>query len=456
MSIVIFVVLGRLLSPEDFGLVSLGSVLIDVGALLTVSGFHRALVQRERLEPGHLDAAFWSSTVVGCALCVATVASADWIAGLLDEPRFASVLRVLSLSFVIIAVGAVPYAMLHRQMAFKAFAARQLLATVAGGGVGVGLAFSGAGAWALVGQALASAVCSTIVVFASARWRPRLRFSVTHWREIAGFGTLSLGIDLLDVLKNRFDDLLIGVVLGATALGYYGVAFRTYSIALEVVTYSLSAVVFPILSRIVADRERGGRAVVTITKFTVCATVPLFLGLAAIADQALLGLFGPQWGPAVVVLRILCVAAALGAGVTVTRDVVLAAGRPRLELHKTLVYTLLLIVGFAIGVQWDLSGVAHSRAVVAAVMIPIELYVLLRVVPFNVRSYMLTWIRPLPAVAAMLAVILGARAVFDPPISIVWLAALTTAGAATYVMVLWLTAQQTVREGVSRLRTRHV
>jgi PST family polysaccharide transporter len=455
-STLVFVALGRLLDPEDFGLVSLGSVLIELGALVTVSGFHRAIVQREELEPGHLDAAFWSSVAIGSALCGATLLSAGWISDLLDEPKFAPVLRALSLTFLITAVGAVPSALLHRRMAFKAFAVRQLLSITVGSCVGVALAFAGAGAWALVGQSLTSAACSTVVVLVNARWRPRMRFSGPHWRELARYGRAALGIDVLDFVSNRFDDLLIGLVLGTTALGYYGVAYRTYAIALEVISYSLSAVAFPIFSRIISDHERARRALLITTKFAVCIIVPVFVGLTALADQALVGLFGPQWRPAVAVLRILCVGAALSAGIALARDVVLAAGSPRLELKRLLLASVLLCIAFVVGVQWGLAGVAYGRVAVVVLMVPIEAYILHRVLQFDVRSYLLSWIRPLPAVAAMLVVVLGMRHVFDPPVNIGWLAGLSVAGGAAYLIVLWFTARTTVQELVGRVRDRHL
>jgi PST family polysaccharide transporter len=454
-STVVFIVLGRLLDPQDFGLVSLGSVLIDVGALLTVSGFHRALVQREDLDAKHLDAAFWSSIAFGTILCLVTLASAGFIADQLGEPRFANVLRALSATFLITALGAVPNALLHRRMAFKAFAVRQLFAITAGGTAGVVCAILGAGAWALVAQSLVSAVVGTAVVFVKAHWRPRFRFSKRHWRDIAGFGTLSMAIDMLDLMKNRFDDLLIGLVLGTTALGYYGVAYRTYAIALEVITYSISAVAFPIFSRIIADRERSARAILTTTRFAVCVTIPVFVGLALLADQALLGLFGEQWRPAVTVLRILCVTAALGATVSLSRDVVMAAGKPRLELYKMLLATALLCAGFAVGVHWELTGVAYSRVVAAVIIIPVELAILHRVVRFDMRSYVVGCLRPLPACAAMAGAIVAVQQVFDPPLHLGWLLGMTVLGAVVYVFALWLTARDVVTEVVDKVRNRN-
>lgn len=452
----VFIVIGRLLTPEDFGLVSLGSILIDVGALLTVSGFHRALVQRKQLDPEHLDAAFWSSVFMGTALCLATVASAGWIADLLGEPRFAPVLRALSLTFLITGVGAVPSAILHRRMEFKAFAIRQLLAITLGGAAGVTLALLGAGPWALVAQSLTSAFVGVIVVLVNARWRPRFRFSKQHWRDIAGFGVLAMLIDGMDIAAARLDDLLIGVVLGATALGYYGVAYRTYAIALEVVGYSLSAVTFPIFSRIAEDRQRAGRAIITTTRFTAAGALPVFLGLAVVADNAVIGLFGDQWTESVPVLRILCLTAAAGAGALFVRDVVLAAGQPRMEIIKSVLVTVLLATGFAVGVHWGITGVAWSRLAASAILVPIEIYIMHKVVRFDFRAFARAYLQPIPACLAMIAVVWSVKATFHPDAgSILWLFALVAIGGVTYVGVLTITARETVRELEARVRTRH-
>lgn len=454
-STVVFVIIGRLLTPAEFGLVSLGSIIIDLGALLTVSGLHRAIVQRQNLEQEHLNAAFWSSLLIGSVLMAVALLAAPAIASALDQPAFAPLLRVLSVTFLITAVAAVPSAILHRRMAFRAFAIRQLSATVVGGTVGVALAFAGAGAWALVGQSVASAVTGATVVMVSARWVPRRQFSKRHWREMAGFGTASLVIDMFDLANSRVDDLLIGIVLGASALGYYGVAYRTYAIALEVVAYSMSAVAFPILSRIVGDRERAGRGVIAGTRFSACFTLPVFLLLALIGDRALLGLFGEKWGPSVAVLRILCVAAAGTSLVLMSRDLVLAAGRPRLELRKMTLISIATVVAFVIGVQWGLNGVAWSRLAAAAVIVPIGVYGMRQVIDLDLRAWIAACLRPLPACAFMGVVVVALDVLVDAPVtSIPWLLAYSIVGAVSYSIGLWVTARSTVVELLHRVRHR--
>ena len=454
-STAVFVVIGRLLSPEDFGLVSLGTIVVELGALLTVSGFHRALVQRKILEAEHLDAAFWSSVVIGTFLCVVSMLVAGPIANLLDEPAFAPILRALSLTFLITAFGAVPYALLHRRLAFRTFAIRQLTAITVGGSVGVTLAVSGAGPWALVGQALSSSLTGAVVVWINAGWRPRLRFSSRHWRDIARFGTVALVIDMLDLANARLDDLLIGVALGSTALGYYSIAYRTYAISLEVVAYSLGAVAFPLFSRIVADRARGGRAVIRATRFVMCVTLPVFLGLAVVADHAVVGLFGPQWSDSVPVLRILAVAAAIGSTVMMSRDVVMAAGRPRLELGKMLIIGVATFIAFFIGVSWGLVGVAWGRVAVSLVIVPVGVYGIRRVVEADLRAYLLACIGPLPACAVMVAVVWYAdRALAPDRGSLIWLGLLGALGLVVYVATPTLTARSTVKELVGLVRDR--
>lgn len=455
-STVVFVIIGRLLTPSEFGLVSLASVMIEFGALLTVSGFHRAIVQRENLEPGHLHAAFWSSVLVGLVLFVGALIAAPAIATVLDERAFTPVLRALSASFVVTAVAAVPAAILHRRMVFRAFALRQLLATAVGGVTAVALAVAGAGAWALVGQTLASGVTGAIVVLLHARWLPRWQFSRRHWRDMAGFGVASLAIDIFDLINNRLDDLLIGVILGATALGYYGVAYRTYAIALEIVAYSMSAVAFPILSRIVADRRRAGRALVTGSQFANCVTLPVFILLACLADRALLTLFGEKWEPAVVLLRILSVSAAATTCVLMSRDVVLAAGRPRLEVAKMIVVTASTALAIVIGVQWGVVGVAWGQLAVAAVIVPVGVYGMRKVTDLDLREWVLSCVRPLPACAVMAAVVLALDHVVDAAVtSVLWLIVEGLVGVSVYVAVLWLTARSTVSGLVGSVRHRN-
>lgn len=453
-SMVVFIVLGRLLTPKDFGLISLGAILIEFGGLLTVSGLHRAVVQRRTLEREHLDAAFWSSVAIGGALCAAVMVGAGGIATVLGDSEYEPILRVLSLNFVITALGAIPTAILHRGLEFKALALRQLLAITIAGGVAVTVAVLGGGAWALVAQSLVSALVGTVIVWSRARWTPRFRFSRRHWKEVAGFGVTSLSIDALNLLKNRLDDLLIGLLLGATALGYFGVAYRTYAIAMEVVTHSFNAVAFPLFARIAGDRERAGRAFLSTVSVSVCITLPIYVGLAVLAGPAIIGLFGDQWGPSVDSLRLLSAAAAVAVGVNFSREIVLAAGRVRLELVKTLGATVVLGAGFAVGVRWGIEGVAAARVGVAAIFVPIELMILRRVIDVDLRRWMRLVIRPVPACVVMAGSLWALIEVFEPAPTIPWLATLSVAGLVVYLITLRITASGAVADARGLLSSR--
>nr|MBA2624810.1 oligosaccharide flippase family protein [Acidimicrobiia bacterium] len=152
LSTVVFVVLARLVEPEDFGLVAIASVFVALLTVLADQGFGQALVQRPVLERTHLDTAFWLNVTIGALLALLLAGTAGAIANLFDEADLAPLLRALAMVPLISALGVVPSSLLRRDLAFASLAVRGLVGTAAGGVVGIAAAVAGAGAWALVAQ----------------------------------------------------------------------------------------------------------------------------------------------------------------------------------------------------------------------------------------------------------------------------------------------------------------
>ncbi len=446
-STAVFVVLARTLAPDDFGLVALATVFVDLGVFLTQSGFHRAIVQRKDLTADHLDASFWASSALGVGLAVAVFAVAPPLSSALGEPGFAPLLQALSFGFVIIGVGVVPQAILHRRMAFRTFAVRQLVATAVAGLAAIALAVAGAGPWALVAQTLVSMAVSTVILWRAAAWRPRLRVSVAHLRELLGYGVKALVIDLTWFAQTRMDDLLIGAVLGPTALGYYVVAYRTYAILLEVITNSTSAVMFPVFARLQDDPERSRSAMFRLTQWAALIAFPAFAGLGVLAPDVLVAVFGPQWVTSVPVLRILCGVAMVVSVTFFVREITLAAGRATMELLRSLAEVAALAVAFAIGTIWGLVGVATGRLVVALAFWPVGIALLRRILAFPVRAYLRRYVEPFSAVVVMVGVLLVVRPVLPlPDGSLMALALCVPIGALAYAVTLLVVGRPVVTE----------
>lgn len=255
-SLLVFIVLARLLSPSDFGLLAMAGVFVALGDALVAQGFGTAITQREELEPEHESTAFWTNMLAGIGLGGLLYAAALSLARLYGQQELTPVIRWLSLALPLRGAVAVPVGLLQRRFEFRALAIRAVSAALAGGVAGVLAAVAGWGVYALVVQQLVGASLDVIVVWSAAAWWPRLAFSMRHLKDLIGFSAYLLASGLLGLLSRRADDFLIGLVLGDVALGIYAVAYRGLQILEQVLAKTGTVVAFSAFSRLQGQPER--------------------------------------------------------------------------------------------------------------------------------------------------------------------------------------------------------
>ena len=447
----IFMVLSRMLGPEEFGLVALATVVIDFAQRFVDQGFSEAVVQRGELDQEHLDTAFWTGIATGGLLALLLVACAEPLAAALGEPKVAPVLRWLSLGFVIRGLSSTQQALLVRSLRFKQLAVRTLVAQLAAGVVAITLVFTGWGVWSLVGQSLAAGVFGVITLWSVARWRPGLGFRWDHFRQLSLFGVNIVGFKLLNLLTGRVDALMIGSFLGTTALGYYSVAGRTFGAITKALTGMMNAVAFPVFSRLQDDPERMRRAFYEATQLTSLVTFPAFLGLAAIAPDAIPWAFGEQWGPSVPVMRVL---AAVGILQTLTQfngSVLKAVGKPSWRLGIATLQATCSAIAVLMVVRHGIAAVATASAAVALALYPLGFYAVQRVIGIEVLPYARQFAGPVFAALLCAAAALGARWLGDSLVLSVRIPLACAAGAAAYALALRLVAPALFQRALSTL-----
>ncbi len=413
-SLAVFLVLARLLSPHQFGLVSLAAVFVSLLEVFVEQGFSQAIIQRKVLEPGHLDTAFWSCLGMGIALSVVAFALAGPTASLLGEPHLAPILRGLSPTLALTGLASVAEAILRRELRFRSLAARTMFGAAAGGVVGVTAAVAGLGAWALVYQLLATAIAQTIVIWIAVPWRPGREVRWDRFKDLFGFGVNVVGINLLNFLNRQSDDLLIAGVLGTTALGYYTVAYRILLMLTEVMTRTIDAVTLPTFSRIQDDLARVGRAYLMATRISSAIATPVFLALAALAPEVIPVVFGAKWEPSVEVMQILAFIGLLHAAIYFSGSVLLSIGKPRQALLISVANATTNVIGFAIAAHWGIAAVAAAYVIRGYLLSPLPVYLVKRAVGFAWWDYLKLVLVPVGCGALMVAAIVIARPLLEP------------------------------------------
>lgn len=453
-SVLILMVLTRLLGPEAFGLVALAVIFTDFVEIFLDQGFSAAIVQRANLEQEHLDTAFWISVLTGILLTVGSIAASGWVATFFQEPRLASVLSWLSITFIFGALSSTQMAILQRKLAFKNLAARSMTAKAVGGIVGVSLALAGFGVWSLVAQKLAANLAAIIVLWRTSDWRPGFNLSKKHFKELFSFGVSVAGNNILTELVRHSDDFLIGYFLGTTLLGYYTIGYRLLLVIMRLVTGIINAVAFPTFARLQQNPERMLRAFYNVTQYTSLLAFPVFIGLGILAPELIPALFGEKWGPSIPVMQVLALFGILQSVLAFNGSVMRASGKPSWQFSIMLLNAVCSVIGFSLAVHWGIVAVAASLVIVGYLLAPISYIAMSRLIQVNFRTYLGQFVAPLSASLIMVIVIVGLKHVLKHQELNLYLqlSIYLTAGVLTYLLVIVLSARSLSRQVLELVR----
>lgn len=463
MTTVLTVVLAALLGPREFGVVAIATIVIAFLTLLVEQGFVTAIVQRENLEPGHLDAAFWMNMGSSALLMVICIALSGWWADLNNVPEVEPMVMVLSVVLILRGLTRVQVGVLQRAMDFKSLGIRTNLATLTGGVIGIGLAVAGAGAWALVAQTLVYEAVSVVALYTVSDWRPRFRFSLDAARDLFGYSISVFFANFAGFFYRQSDALLLGVFCSPQVVGIYRLCDRLVATVLEVTMRPINVASLPYFSRLqnAPDELRG--AVAWTIRLALSIAIPVLLIVAA-SSPWVLGAVGEEWVLGATALKLLCVVGIAKSMINFVGPLLFAVDRPRIRAWTmwglaAISTGTVVAAGLSVENSDDTSQLltmSLSRALVfVAIVIPINLLVVHRVTGFSPRT-MLAWL-PAPLVSGGVA--LGAGQLLETTGALDGVsrfAALVVAGAVTTVAcaVTFLSLDARARQELSRLLRR--
>ncbi|MFQ3191434.1 MAG: O-antigen/teichoic acid export membrane protein [Paraglaciecola sp.] len=406
LSLLVFLLLARLLQPEDFGLVALASVFVIVLTTLSQQGFAQAIIQREDLEPEHLDSAFWINTSIGVILALGLFFTSPILANIFSQPELSGVLRYLSLTLILNSLTGVHAAILTRKFHFKALALSSIVSSAVGGCVGIYMAYNNFGVWALVGQQLSGAVLGVLVIWFACFWRPGIKVTYRHCTELFSFGSNILGISLLGLVNRRLPDLLIGGFLGPVALGIYTIANRVFTTLTQLLVGTLANIALPTFSRMQSDLGRMRNAYYSAVQLTSIICFPIFTGVLVTAPDLIPAVFGTQWLESAAVSQYLMVVGLLHTVSYFNGPMMMALGYSNIMLRLHLVNTTLNIIAFVVGVHFGIEIVALAFMLRGLMMFPVGQFVLNKYAQISFLTLMLNVKGPAISVLLMAAAVL--------------------------------------------------
>ncbi|MGB3148481.1 MAG: oligosaccharide flippase family protein, partial [Paracoccaceae bacterium] len=324
----VFVTLARLLGASDYGLLAMASVFIVMCEALVRESLSEYLISAKNPAPEDMNATFWLLTGFGLLLALGLAAASGLAARLYGEAQVQWLILALCPSIVIVAMNAVPVALLRRTLSFRILAIRAVAGAVLGGITGIGMALAGLGVWSFVGQWLVMIGTNAVLAWVAADWRPGLATSARQMMTAARFGLHVIGMRLGELTAGQVPTVAIGATLGPEATGLYAVAWKlieTLSFLLVTPIRQASQSAFAALMR---QGEGAGDLLQDISRLSSAIAVPFFCGLALLSGPMVALVFGAGWESAAPVLAVL---SAIGIYLCLARVQVsfcLAAGAP--------------------------------------------------------------------------------------------------------------------------------
>lgn len=353
-------VLARLLTPAEFGIIGMVAIFIAISNSLVDSGFSNALIRKIDATNKDYNTVFIFNLIISVLLYLLLFTVAPAINNFYNEPGLISVTRVIGLVLVCNAFGIIQRTLLVKAVNFKTQAKISLIASSGSGIVGIGMAINGLGVWSLVGQQVSRQLLNSLFLWIFNKWRPAIEFSVKSFKELFGFGSKLMISGIINTTYQNIYYLIIGKFYTPAQLGQYTRAEQFNNIFSQNLTSVVQRVSYPVLSSIQDNEERLLFAYRKVIKTTMMVTFACMLGMAAVAKPMILILIGEKWLQAVIYLQIMCFAAMLYPLHAINLNILQVKGRSdlflKLEIYKKVLAVIPISLGIFFGIEYLLIG----------------------------------------------------------------------------------------------------
>jgi PST family polysaccharide transporter len=446
-------VLARLLTPDEFGVVAAVVIFLSFIELGSDLGMKATVVyEQEQGVTARVQSAFTLNLIIAVALTVLGVLCAPLVAQFFNVEGQADLFRVGALCLLFVGLGNIHDALLVREMDFKRRMAPQIAQAAVRAGVSIGLAVAGFGAWSLVLGMLFGSAAWTAVQWILSPLRPTLDLDLGIVRGMASYGSAAAVLEVLSLVSYRADAAIVGRVLGERALGLYTIAFRVPELAIETVAWNTSEVAFPALARKRAmDRGDLARSTMRLLRFQALYALPVAALLAMVATPLIVVLFSSKWSTAGGVTAAIAVKAGITAVVFPLGDVFKALGRQRVLVVLGAIQLPIMVATIVAVAPAGIVTVAWARAGFTAVLGAIQIGFVLRALDSDVRT-LIGALRPALTTAAGVVAGAGAVALAFDGSDLAELLLGAAAGGAVGLLAARLFAFEALRELVDQLR----
>ncbi len=360
LQLLLSIIIARVVAPAEYGLIAMLSIFIAIAQSLIDSGFGSALIQKQHRDKRDFSMVFFFNLAISVVIYGLLYFGAPLIADFYHQTELVSITRVVGLSLIINAAGIIQRTMLTIELNFKKIAIITIIAMLISGAVGITMAYSDYGVWALVGQTLSLSVVTSLLYWVSSKWHPRFEWNAGSFRSLFGFGSKILFSGVLHTAYINLYNLVIGRVYNASALGFYNRSFTLSQVPTSTISGMLTKVLYPILCKLQDDKDTLERSFGNYLRMACYIIFPLSLALGAIAYPLIELILTAKWMEAAPLLQLLCVAFMWYPISTINNNLQNACGRSDLffkaEVIKKILALGILFASLPFGLIWICVG----------------------------------------------------------------------------------------------------
>jgi PST family polysaccharide transporter len=382
-------ILTRLLTPADFGLMAMVATVTAFAGLFRDFGTGAALIQREELTEQLKNTVFWLNVALGVSLTLTVLALSGPIANLFSAPRLELLLNFISPVFLILSLSIAQRSLLERDQKFRVIAKVEISTGIFALLGAVYVASQGGGVYALVLQVLLSATLSGVFFWASAQWRPGFTVSKDSLASIWSFSSNIFVFNLVNYFQRNADSMLIGRYLGSAELGIYNIAYRLLLFPLQTFTFVIGRASFPVYSKFQNQPRKIGNHYLATLGTIALFTAPLKGLIWVLRERAIVIALGDQWLPAAQILAWLAPVGFFQSMVSTSGTVLSSIGRPDILRNLGIVGNLLLVGAIVVGLQWGTVGVAACYCVANLIWVYPVIRTVLKQVSMSFSSFLI-------------------------------------------------------------------
>ncbi len=368
------IVLARMLTPADYGLIGMLGIFTAVASTFVDSGMSNALIRKQNADNNDYNTVFIFNIVVSCLVYVILFFAAPYIAVFFKSPILCDITRVISLNLIIGSLAGVQTAYFNKNLEFKNLAGISVATSIVSGVIGIAMAYMGYGVWALVWQSLVSTLFSTIFKWYISKWKPCLQFSKASFQDLFGYGSKLLASSLLHTIYTNLTTLFIGKFYTPNALGFYSRGESWPTLLEGTIIGVLGKVTFPILAKLQDDK---GKLLTVYRKYIQTTSLPIFFGLillCALSRPLICLVLTDKWLPAVPYMQIFCFVYLLDNVCILNLNLLQVLGRSDLFLRLEIIKKSISVGMLLCAVPFGVMAICIMKLIYAQIAVIVNTY----------------------------------------------------------------------------------